>query len=458
MSVEIRVPVLGESVTSATITRWLKQPGQAVAADEPVVELETDKISVEVPAPRDGVLGHDLMEAGAEVAVGSVLGTLDPDAKPQAAPEKSGAQPAGKTGTAPNLAPQPASAPAGGIPAGSSASPSGGSPGVNAGESRRDPMPAAARLMAEERIAPASIRQGTGLDGRITKSDVIAEMDHPRYSQQPHASHDAPAAAAPASPAAPSPATPSPAVASALATLLGQTEQDSREQRVPMTRLRQTIARRLKDAQNTAAILTTFNEVDMSAAKALRAEYREIFEKKHGVKLGFMSIFARACIRALQEFPAINATIEGDEIIYRRFVNLGIAVGSERGLVVPVLHDADQMSFAELERHINDYGARARAGTLKLDELSRGTFSITNGGVFGSLLSTPILNPPQSGILGMHAIQDRPVAVDGQVVIRPMMYVALSYDHRMVDGREAVSFLVRVKQYVEDPRRLLLDV
>lgn len=225
-----------------------------------------------------------------------------------------------------------------------------------------------------------------------------------------------------------------------------------------MTRLRQTIARRLKDAQNTAAILTTFNEVDMSAAKALRAEYREVFEKKHGVKLGFMSIFGRACIKALQEFPALNATIDGDDILYRRFVNLGIAVGSERGLVVPVLHDADQMSFAELERHINDYGTRARAGTLKLDELSRGTFSITNGGIFGSLLSTPILNPPQSAILGMHAIQDRPVAVDGQVVIRPMMYVALSYDHRMVDGREAVSFLVRVKQYVEDPRRLLLDV
>ncbi|NVN04991.1 2-oxoglutarate dehydrogenase complex dihydrolipoyllysine-residue succinyltransferase [Asaia spathodeae] len=430
MSVEIRVPVLGESVTSATITRWLKQPGQAVAADEPVVELETDKISVEVPAPQAGVLGNDLMASGAEVAVGSVLGTLDPNGK-ASAPSTGAQAPAAQTPAraAPAAAPQ-------------------------APQPARDPMPAAARLMAEEQIAPGSIAEGTGLDGRITKGDVIARMEQPRPAEpvQPQAS--APAAAS----AAPAPAAPSPAVASALAALLGKNEQDSREQRVPMTRLRQTIARRLKDAQNTAAILTTFNEVDMSAAKALRAEYREVFEKKHGVKLGFMSIFARACIKALQEFPAINSTIDGDDIIYRRFVNLGIAVGSERGLVVPVLHDADQMSFAELERHINDYGSRARAGTLKLDELSRGTFSITNGGVFGSLLSTPILNPPQSAILGMHAIQDRPIAVDGQVVIRPMMYVALSYDHRMVDGREAVSFLVRVKQYVEDPRRLLLDV
>lgn len=426
MSVEIKVPVLGESVTSATITRWLKQPGQAVAADEPVVELETDKISVEVPAPQAGVLGNDLMAFGAEVAVGSVLGTLDPNGKASAA--------------APAASPPKEAASSKAAPA-----------APRAPQAAREPMPAAARLMAEEQIAPGSITEGSGLDGRVTKGDVIARME-----QAPAAAPGVMPQTVPQPAAAPS--APAPAVASALAALLGKNEQDSREQRVPMTRLRQTIARRLKDAQNTAAILTTFNEVDMSAAKALRAEYREVFEKKHGVKLGFMSIFARACIKALQEFPAINSTIDGDDILYRRFVNLGIAVGSERGLVVPVLHDADQMSFAELERHINDYGTRARAGTLKLDELSRGTFSITNGGVFGSLLSTPILNPPQSAILGMHAIQDRPVAVDGQVVIRPMMYVALSYDHRMVDGREAVSFLVRVKQYVEDPRRLLLDV
>ncbi|WP_025824832.1 2-oxoglutarate dehydrogenase complex dihydrolipoyllysine-residue succinyltransferase [Asaia astilbis] len=425
MSVEIKVPVLGESVTSATVTRWLKQPGQAVAADEPVVELETDKISVEVPAPQAGVLGNDLTAAGAEVAVGSVLGTLDPKGTPSASPQVSAAKTPEKTRV---------------------------SPAPEAAESHA-PMPAAARLMAEEKIAPETIPHGSGLDGRVTKGDVIARMAQPEKTAAP-ASTRSPEAA----PSFAQSAEPSQAVASALASLLGKNEQDSREQRVPMTRLRQTIARRLKDAQNTAAILTTFNEVDMSAAKALRAEYREVFEKKHGVKLGFMSIFGRACIKALQEFPALNATIDGDDILYRRFVNLGIAVGSERGLVVPVLHDADQMSFAELERHINDYGTRARAGTLKLDELSRGTFSITNGGIFGSLLSTPILNPPQSAILGMHAIQDRPVAVDGQVVIRPMMYVALSYDHRMVDGREAVSFLVRVKQYVEDPRRLLLDV
>jgi len=425
MSVEIRVPVLGESVTSATITRWLKQPGQAVAADEPVVELETDKISVEVPAPQAGILGNELVAVGAEVAVGSVLGTLDPN------------------GTARTEA-EPAKADTPKVPSASSA------PSQSAATAR-EPMPAASRLMTEERIDPGVIAQGSGLDGRITKGDVIGQMNQPRAVASS-------ASAAPTSQLGHEGPASSPAVATALATLLGKNEQDAREQRIPMTRLRQTIARRLKDAQNTAAILTTFNEVDMSAAKALRAEYREVFEKKHGVKLGFMSIFARACIRALQEFPAINATIDGDDILYRRFVNLGIAVGSERGLVVPVLHDADQMSFAELERHISDYGARARAGTLKLDELSRGTFSITNGGVFGSLLSTPILNPPQSAILGMHAIQDRPVAVDGQVVIRPMMYVALSYDHRMVDGREAVSFLVRIKQYVEDPRRLLLDV
>lgn len=431
MSVDIKVPVLGESVTSATITRWLKQPGQAVAADEPVVELETDKISVEVPAPQAGVLDRDLVAAGTEVAVGSVLGTIDPSGTPSAASVK----PSDKGGPAPV----------------SPSSPSANEVGKTSVNAEHEPMPAAARLMTEEHIAPETIEQATGLDGRITKGDVIAEMARSRQKSQ---SPDA-AKAVPPTPATPSP---SPAVANALAALLGQTEHDSREQRVPMTRLRQTIAKRLKDAQNTAAILTTFNEVDMSEAKALRAEYREIFEKKHGVKLGFMSLFARACIKALQEFPAINASIDGDEIVYRRFVNLGIAVGSERGLVVPVLHDADQMSFAELERNINDYGTRARAGTLKLDELSRGTFSITNGGVFGSLLSTPILNPPQSAILGMHAIQDRPVAVDGQVVIRPMMYVALSYDHRVVDGREAVSFLVRVKQYVEDPRRLLLDV
>ncbi|GBQ11340.1 2-oxoglutarate dehydrogenase complex dihydrolipoyllysine-residue succinyltransferase [Swaminathania salitolerans] len=467
MSVEIKVPVLGESVTSATVTRWLKKTGEAVAADEPVVELETDKISVEVPAPQAGVLCGDLVKEGAEVAVGSVLGALDPNGKATATGESaSGSKPPvdqnsgdKNDGDKNDGHKNDGQAKAGQASGKASDETGSGKTGSGQDDASRSghaggaqaPMPAASRLMAEKRVDPSIIAQGTGLDGRITKSDVIAGLAHPRPAasrgdtSSPAAGRETTRESVPAQSGDPS-------------ARLPDSERDTREQRMPMTRLRQTIARRLKEAQNTAAILTTFNEVDMSAAKALRAEYRESFEKKHGVKLGFMSIFARAVIEALQEFPALNATIDGDEIVYRRFVNLGIAVGSERGLVVPVLHDADRMGFAELERRIGDFGARARAGTLKLDELSRGTFSITNGGIFGSLLSTPILNTPQSGILGMHAIQDRPVAIDGQVVIRPMMYVALSYDHRMVDGREAVSFLVRVKQYVEDPRRLLLDV
>lgn len=427
MSAEIKVPVLGESVTSATITRWLKQPGDLVAVDDPVVELETDKISVEVPSIAAGTLGAHAVEAGADVAVGALLTTVDQQGSPTAA------EPVAKTGKTTEPASQ---------------SP----PPVAKQPPAVSPMPAAARMMEENAVQADAIGAGSGLGGRVTKGDVLAFLEQNNPSSKP----DEPAVKAPET-RAPAPAedrTDTPRQSSAGHVVA----QSDRERRVPMTRLRQTIARRLKEAQNTAAMLTTFNEVDMSAAKALRADYRDVFEKKHGVRLGFMSIFARAVIEALQEFPAINAEIDGDDVIYRQFVNLGIAVGSERGLVVPVLHDAETLSFAELEKKISDYGKRARNGTLKLDELSRGTFSITNGGVFGSLLSTPILNAPQSAILGMHAIQDRPVALDGQVVIRPMMYVALSYDHRLVDGREAVSFLVRVKQYVEDPRRLLLDV
>lgn len=364
MTVEIRVPALGESLTTATVARWLKNSGDYVQHDETIVELETDKVSVEVTAPSAGRL-EDCVVVGTEVEIGGLLGAVDETAEAPAAPEPVAAEPA----PAPR-APEPVASPARVMP-----------------PTPEEPQPVSA--------APA-----------------------PKLS-----SHEA------------------------------------RERRVPMSRLRQTIARNLKAAQNTAAILTTFNEIDMSAAKALRAEYKDEFEKKHdGARLGFMSFFARAVVGALKDYPAINAQIEGDEIVYRDFVNLGIAVGTERGLVVPVLHDADQMSFAELERRIADYGKRARTGGLKLEELSHGTFSITNGGIFGSLLSTPILNTPQSGILGMHAIQDRPVVRDGQIVIRPMMYVALSYDHRIVDGREAVSFLVRIKQLVEDPRRLLLDL
>ncbi|GBR50324.1 dihydrolipoyllysine-residue succinyltransferase [Gluconobacter sphaericus] len=365
MTVEIRVPALGESLTTATVARWLKNSGDYVQHDETIVELETDKVSVEVTAPSAGRL-EDCVAVGTEVEIGGLLGAVD----------------------------ETAEAPA-----------------------------AAARAPVAEAPAAPPVPEPVASLARVT----------------------------PPAPEAPKPISlaPAPKLSS----------HEARERRVPMSRLRQTIARNLKAAQNTAAILTTFNEIDMSAAKALRAEYKDEFEKKHdGARLGFMSFFARAVVGALKDYPAINAQIEGDEIVYREFVNLGIAVGTERGLVVPVLHDADQMSFAELERRIADYGKRARTGGLKLEELSHGTFSITNGGIFGSLLSTPILNTPQSGILGMHAIQDRPVVRDGQIVIRPMMYVALSYDHRIVDGREAVSFLVRIKQLVEDPRRLLLDL
>ena len=404
MSVEIKVPTLGESVTTATIAKWLKQPGDAVKEDEPVVELETDKVSVEVAAPQAGVLGPQAVKEGDEVEVGALLATVEPG--------KAGAAPAAKA-AAPEKKVEAPTAPV--------AKPA--APAVEAAAA----LPAARKIMAENGLNAGQVGQGTGLGGRITKGDVLGFLSQPQ-------------AAAPA--AAPKAAR----------------KDDPREERVKMTRLRRTIARRLKEAQNTAAMLTTFNEIDMSGAMALRAEFQDSFVKKHGVKLGYMSIFSRGVIAALKEFPAINAEIDGDDVIYRDFINLGIAVGGPNGLVVPVIRDADKMGFAQIEKTIAGFGKAAREGTLKLDELSGGTFSITNGGIYGSLLSTPILNSPQSGILGMHSIQERPVAVNGQVVIRPMMYVALSYDHRIVDGKEAVSFLVRLKQNVEDPRRLLIDV
>ncbi|MBB2191092.1 2-oxoglutarate dehydrogenase complex dihydrolipoyllysine-residue succinyltransferase [Gluconacetobacter azotocaptans] len=423
MSAEIKVPTLGESVTTATIAKWLKKPGEAVTADEPVVELETDKVSVEVAAPEAGVMGQQLVAEGDEVEVGTVLASVEAGsgaAKPAAAapaPKKAAEAPKAPAG----VQTQPTTS-------GPVARPATPPSDVVAQGAAHAPMPSAQKMLTEKGLSPAQVGTGTGKDGRITKGDVLSFLAQP------------PAATPAAAPVAP------------------RTD-DPREERVKMTRLRRTIARRLKDAQNTAALLTTFNEVDMSAAKALRAEYREAFEKKHnGVKLGFMSIFAKAAIAALKEFPAINAEINGEDIIYREFVNLGIAVGGPNGLVVPVIRDADTLSFAGIESAIAGFGKRARDGSLKLDELSGGTFSITNGGIYGSLMSTPIVNAPQSGILGMHAIQDRPVAVGGQVVIRPMMYIALTYDHRIVDGKEAVSFLVRVKQNVEDPRRLLLEV
>ncbi len=407
---DILVPTLGESVSTATVARWLKKAGEAVAADEPLVELETDKVTVEVNAPSAGVLEAIAANEGAEVAPGALLGSIAAGgaataAKPAAAPQPVAAAPATPQVETPRAASGPVAV-----------------PGTTA------PLPAAAKMMAEAGATAAAIGAGTGKDGRITKGDVLDYLARP-----------APAAAAPAAPKAPR----------AL---------EEGEERVKMTRLRATIARRLKEAQNTAAMLTTFNEVDMGAAMALRAEYKDAFEKKHGVKLGFMSFFVKACVAALKEFPAVNAEIAGDEIVYKNFVHMGIAVGGPSGLVVPVVRHADSLSFAEIEKTIAGYGKKARDGALKLDELAGGSFTITNGGIYGSLMSTPILNPPQSGILGMHKIQDRPMAVGGKVEIRPMMYIALSYDHRIVDGKEAVSFLVRVKESIEDPRRLMLDI
>ena len=410
MSTEIKVPTLGESVTTATVARWIRKVGETVAQDEPIVELETDKVTVEVNAPEAGTIEAIAADEGAEVEVGALLGTIGAGTGAAAAPKK--AEPAAEARPAAN--PQP----------GVNPPPPPSGPVARTGHA---PMPAAQKMMTEQKVDAAQV-EGTGKDGRITKGDVLAFIEKPA------------AAPAPAAPRA-------------------QRAADAREERVKMTRLRKTIAARLKEAQNTAAMLTTFNEVDMGPVMALRAEYKDVFEKKHkGIRLGFMSFFVRACIAALREFPAVNAEIDGDEIVYKNFVNMGIAVSSPSGLVVPVLRDADQMNFPQIEGAIADFGKRARDGALKLDELSGGSFSITNGGVFGSLMSTPLINPPQSAILGMHKIQDRPMAVGGKVEIRPMMYLALSYDHRIIDGREAVSFLVRVKESIEDPRRLLLDI
>jgi 2-oxoglutarate dehydrogenase E2 component (dihydrolipoamide succinyltransferase) len=408
---DILVPTLGESVSSATVARWLKQAGEPVAADEPLVELETDKVTVEVNAPAAGVLEAISAKEGAEVAVGSVLGSIAAGASlPSAAAKPTPPQPAPATPAAPKVeAPR--------TPQGPVARP---------GEAPA--LPAAAKMMSEAGVAAGQVGAGSGKDGRITKGDVMAFLQRPA----------APAAAAAA-----------PKAARAL---------EGGEERVKMTRLRRTIAARLKEAQNNAAMLTTFNEVDMGAIMALRGEHKDVFEKRHGVKLGFMSFFVKACVAALKEFPAVNAEIDGEDVIYKHFVHMGIAVGGPNGLVVPVLRNVDQLGFAQIEKGIADFGKRARDGALKLDELAGGSFTITNGGIYGSLMSTPILNPPQSGILGMHKIQERPMVVGGKIEIRPMMYLALSYDHRIVDGKEAVSFLVRVKESLEAPSRLLLDV
>ena len=412
MSIEIRVPTMGESVTEATVAKWLKQPGEAVAADEPLCELETDKVTLEVNAPAAGTLAEIVAQEGAVVAVGALLaqfadgaaGAGKPAAKPAAAPPKPAAAPP---------APKPAAAAA-------SASSAAAAP----------VFPAAAKLAAEQGVDTSGVA-GTGKDGRVTKGDVMAAME--------------------SRPAAPTPAARPPVPT-------GPRPFADREERVRMTRLRKRIAERLKEAQNTAAMLTTFNEVDMSALMAARNGYRDAFEKKHGVRLGFMSFFVKAAIVALKEIPAVNGEIEGDDLIYKNYYHIGVAVGTPQGLVVPVLRDADKMGFADMEKKIGDFGRRARDGKLTLDELQGGTFTISNGGVYGSLMSTPILNPPQSAILGMHKVQDRPMVINGKLEIRPMMYLALSYDHRIIDGREAVTSLVRIKECIEDPQRLLLDL
>jgi 2-oxoglutarate dehydrogenase E2 component (dihydrolipoamide succinyltransferase) len=406
---EIRVPTLGESVSEATIGKWFKKPGDAVRKDEPIVELETDKVTLEVNAPDAGVLGEIVAKEGETVGVNALLGqiTAGGAAASAAAPEPKA--------EAPKPAPAPAPAPAAPPAPAATAMP---------------PAPAAAKMMAETGV---SLDAGSGKRGQVLKEDVMAAL-----AKAPASAPTPLSAPAPRAPSAPDDA--------------------SREERVKMTKLRQTIARRLKESQNTAAMLTTFNEVDMTEVMALRAKYKDVFEKKHGTKLGFMGFFVKACVQALKELPGVNGEIDGNDLVYKNYYHIGIAVGTDKGLVVPVVRDADMLSIAGVEKTIADFGRRARDGQLKIEEMQGGTFTITNGGIYGSLMSTPILNSPQSGILGMHKIQERPMVVGGKIEVRPMMYLALSYDHRIVDGKEAVTFLVRVKESLEDPARLVMDL
>ena len=404
----IVVPTLGESVSEATIGKWFKKPGDSVKIDEPLVELETDKVTLEVNAPASGVLAEILAKDGETVGVGALLGQILAGA-------------AGAATAAPAAKPAAAAAP---TPAAAKPAP------VAPTATTMPPAPAAAKLMADSGV---SVESGSGKRGQVLKGDVLAAIANPPFAAAPVA---APTALRHAPPA----------------------DDASREERVRMSKLRQTIARRLKEAQNTAAMLTTFNEVDMSAVMALRATYKDVFEKKHGTKLGFMGFFVKACVAALKDLPAVNAEIDGTDLVYKNYYHIGIAVGTDKGLVVPVVREADSLSIAGVEKTIADFGRRARDGQLKIEEMQGGTFTITNGGIYGSLMSTPILNAPQSGILGMHKIQERPMVVAGKIEIRPMMYLALSYDHRIVDGKEAVTFLVRVKEALEDPARLVLDL
>jgi 2-oxoglutarate dehydrogenase E2 component (dihydrolipoamide succinyltransferase) len=444
MTTEIRVPVLGESIVEATVGQWFKKAGESVSAAEPLVELETDKVTVEVPAPASGVLSEIVVKQGETVAVGALLGAIaEGEAKP--AKSKAASKAAGPalvdlaTAEAAPIADEPALRPA--KPEAVQAKPL----PAEAKSLEREPMrreeiivdemppsPAARKLLAEKKLAPAEVK-GSGRRGQVLKHDVVgaaeALLKRERKVKAP-----------------PPPRTPVPK------------DDAAREERVRMTRLRQTIAKRLKEAQDTAAMLTTFNDVDMSGVMELRRDYRDAFEKKHGIKLGLMGFFVKAAVQALKDIPAVNAEIDGEDIVYKNYYHIGVAVGTERGLVVPVLRDADQMSLADIEKAIADFGARAREGKLSLEEMQGGTFTISNGGIYGSLLSTPILNAPQSGILGMHRIEERAVVRDGQIVARPMMYLALSYDHRVVDGKEAVTFLVHIKEAIEDPKRLVLDL
>ncbi len=424
MAQEIRVPTLGESVTEATVGQWFKKSGEQVNEDEPVVELETDKVTVEVPAPVSGVISSIAVEEGETVEVGALLGAIEAGAgaaavpaeekaEATAAPAQDGSQ--AKEEAAPKTEAPPQTETRGG-----------------AGESEK-PMSPAVRKLVEEQGVDTSKVEGTGKDGRLLKGDILSALDAGAVSAEAPAQARRERSPVPDADAA-------------------------REERVRMSKLRQTIARRLKEAQHNAAMLTTFNEADMSAIMAARQQHKADFEKKHGVKLGFMAFFVKACVRALHDVPAVNAELDGEDLIYKNYYHIGVAVGTERGLVVPVLRDADALSFAEIEKKINDYGQRARDGKLGIEEMQGGTFTISNGGVYGSLMSTPILNAPQSGILGMHKIQERPMAVNGGIEVRPMMYLALSYDHRVIDGKEAVTFLVRVKESLEDPERLLLDL
>ncbi len=440
MATDVEVPALGESITEGTLAQWLKKPGEAVAQDESIASLETDKVSVEVPSPVAGVLSEQLAQEGDTVAVGAVIARIGDSGAVAAA-----------------TAPAQAAADATTNPAGPSETPAlrgdDHAPEAAPAEQSDDDhvmtmSPAVRRAVLELHVDPTRIK-GTGKDGRLTKDDVVAAAEAQKSGAPAQAGAQAPQAKAPAPEAKVPPPGPRPAPGST---------GERKEERVKMSRLRQTIARRLKEAQNTAAMLTTFNDVDMSAVIEARSRYKDLFEKKHGIRLGFMGFFVKACALAAKDVPAVNASIEGDEIVYRDYLDVSIAVSAPKGLVVPVVRNADRMSFAEIEKTIADFGKRAKEGTLTVDEMTGGTFTISNGGVFGSLLSTPIINPPQSAVLGMHRIEERPVVKNGQIVARPMMYLALSYDHRLVDGREAVTFLVRVKEAIEDPTRLLIDL